>query len=139
MAEHAWRPRNTPAVVTPVPPAPFGVDVHRLLSGVLLVEVRGPVDTITGAELQRRLGHGTMTGQQGPPRLLLDLSGVTYLDRGGLDAVLQLQERWSSAAGSVELVAPLPSVVRLLHEADLDGSSWMTQSDESAENDSPIA
>jgi anti-sigma B factor antagonist len=138
MAEHAWRTTHTPAVGTPVTPAPFGIEVHRLLSGVLLVEVRGPVDTITGAELQGRLAHVALAGQQGSPRLLMDLSAVTYLDRGGLDAVLQLQERWSSAGGTVELVAPLPAVVRLLHEADLNGSSWMTDSDESAENDSPI-
>ena len=137
MTEHAWRPRNTPAVSLPVPLAAPGIDVHRLLSGVLLIEVRGPVDAVTGADLHRRLGAAALAAQSEPPRLLLDLSGVTYLDRDGLDAVLQLQERWYNASGTVELVAPSPSVVRLLHEAELDGSSWMTTVEPSTEDDPP--
>ena len=58
-------------------------------------------------------------------RLLLDLSGVSFLDQSGLDALLHLQDRWAAGYGSVELLAPSPSVVRLLHEADLDGESQM--------------
>jgi len=136
MAEHAWHAHSAPTASAAAFHDPLNIDIHRLLTGVLLVEVRGAVDHVTGAELERRLGTVPSAGLADPPRLLLDLSGVTYLDLAGLDAVLHLQERWASAAGTVELVAPSPSVVRLLHEADLDGASWMTTIDH-ADDDPP--
>jgi anti-anti-sigma factor len=102
------------------------IDVQRLLTGVVLVQVRGSVDAGAASGMEAELTHATLTGHPQPPCLLLDLSGVTFLDHAGLDALLHFQERISAASGTVELLAPSPSVVRLLHEAELDGESWMT-------------
>lgn len=129
MAEQARRPRTAPASTAGALSDPLNVRVHRLPGDVVVVEVHGAVDTGTAAAWERQLGSAALSGPAEAPRLLLDLSGVTYLDHDGLDAVLRLQERWSTAAGTVELVAPSPAVVRLLHEADLDGASWMTAVD----------
>lgn len=127
MAEGEWRP-PTRLVATPVPAHdPLTVQVHRLLGGVILVEVRGAIDLFTAPDLDRQLFEATRIGQSKPARLLLDLSGVTFLDHAGLDALLHLQDRWGAAAGTLELLAPSSSVVRLLHEADLDGASWMNE------------
>lgn len=139
MAEHAWQPQPAAVPAAAGVHEPLAIEVHRLLSGVLLIEVRGAVDHLTGAELERRLGTLPLTGLADPPRLLLDLSGVSYLDLAGLDAVLHLQERWSNASGTVELVAPSPSVVRLLHETDLDGMSWMTTIDRPTDDNPPVS
>ena len=130
MAEQVRKPPTRLApTATPAPaPEPLEVEVHRLPTGVILVEVHGPIDAMTSAELQRRLVEATRTGQSAPPRLLLELSGVTFLDLTGLDALLHLQDRLGAASGTVELLAPSPSVVRLLHEAELDGESWMSPS-----------
>lgn len=104
---------------------PFGVQVHRLPGGVVLVHVSGGIDSNSAGDLQHRLLQTISVGHSRPPQLLLDLSGVTYLDLAGLDALLLFQERVGAASGTVELLAPSPSVVRLLHEAELDGQSHM--------------
>ncbi|MET0863939.1 MAG: STAS domain-containing protein [Nakamurella sp.] len=103
---------------------PLVIAVDRLEPGVVLIKVEGAVDILTTPELRRHL-HNVTAQFQTSTRLLLDLSGVSFLDKSGLDALLQLQDRWGTGAGSVELLTPSPSVVRLLHEADLDGESQM--------------
>ena len=130
MAEHERRP---PTRLVPAPPqarGPLTVRVHRLLGGVILVEVGGAIDFSTAPDLDRQSFETTRVGQSKPARMLLDLSGVTFLDHAGLDALLHLQDLWGVAAGALELVGPSASVVRLLHEADLDGASWMSEAHE---------
>ena len=125
MAEQDRQP-PTRLASTPVPAHdPLTVRVNRLLGGVLLVEVNGAIDLFTAPDLDRQLFDTIRIGQSKPARLLLDLSGVTFLDHAGLDSLLHLQDRWGAAAGTLELLAPSSSVVRLLHEAELDGASWM--------------
>jgi anti-anti-sigma factor len=154
MAEQVWRAptpmsaaqRSAATRSAPVdlPRAPAGsareplvVEIDRQVPGVVLIKLRGAVDGGTAPVLRRQLLVITPL-PQGFTRLLLDLSGVSYLDRSGLDVLLHLQERWCNSAGSVELLAPSPSVVRLLHEADLDGESQMhAATTEPADNESP--
>jgi anti-anti-sigma factor len=127
MAEVERQP-PTRLVATPLPAHdPLTVQVHRLLGGALLVEVSGAIDLFTAPDLDRQLFEATHIGQLTPARMMLDLSGVTFLDHAGLDALLHLQDRWGAASGTLELLAPSSSVVRLLHEADLDGASWMSE------------
>ena len=132
MAEHVWKAR------TPDPRAtaagrgglssptrdPLVVTVDQLAPGLVLIKLRGAIDGRNAAELRRHL-FGVTAPFDTFTRLLLDLSAVSFLDRSGLDALLQLQDRWGAGPGSVELLTPSPSVVRLLHEADLDGESEM--------------
>jgi len=102
------------------------IGIQTLLTGIVLVQVTGSVDAGTAPSMESELIRATLAGQAQPPCLLLDLSGVSFLDHAGLDALLHFQERIVAASGTVELLAPSPSVVRLLHEAELDGESWMT-------------
>jgi len=53
------------------------------------------------------------------------MAGVTFLDLVGLEALLRVQQAVADADGAMELLALSPSIVRLLHEAELDGESWM--------------
>ena len=48
--------------------------------------------------------------------------------------MLKEENRVIVAAGAIELVSPSPAVVRLLHEADLDGVSWMRSAAEAPED-----
>ena len=50
---------------------------------------------------------------------------MTFLDRAGLEALLRVQQAVADVDGAMELLALSPSIVRLLHEAELDGESWM--------------
>lgn len=105
---------------------PLGVQVRLLTGDAVLVHITGGIDRNSAVELQHQLLQTISVGNSRPPHLLLDLSGVTYLDLAGLDALLSFSERVGAASGSVELLAPSPSVVRLLHETELDGQSHMT-------------
>ena len=125
MANSAQPPSRRGLTSVPDRPA-VDVEVQRLLTGVVLVQVRGSIDAATAPGMESELINTTLTGRNQPPCLLLDLSGVTFLDHAGLDALLHFQDRVAAASGTVELLAPSPSVVRLLHEAELDGESWMT-------------
>jgi len=115
--------------------ARMSVEVHSLLPNVTLVLVRGAIDKVSAPDLERELAgvFGTLASVE-PPRVMLDLAGVTFLDQIGLDTLLHLQDRVIVAAGAIELVSPSPAVVRLLHEADLDGVSWMRSAAEAPED-----
>ena len=127
MAEPSWKSSSRHSAASSPGHEPLTVEVHRLLGGAVLVEIRGAIDLFTASELERQLLEATLNAQSMPPRLLLDLSGVSFLDHAGLDTLLHLQDRWGATAGVLELLAPSSSVVRLLHEADLDGESWMSE------------
>ena len=134
MAEPAWKPHPGPAAPAIDTPEPSGarrscqVGVQMLPNDVVLLTITGVVDARASAELERQFSLGTRMSSLKPPQLLLDLSGVTFLDHAGLDALLGLEDRLRSVSGTVELLAPSPSVVRLLHEADLDGQAHGTTS-----------
>jgi anti-anti-sigma factor len=102
---------------------------EHLTSGVLLVRARGPIDKDTSFGFERQLIEAIRRSPAKPVRIRLDLSEVTFLDRAGLNVLLRVQARLDGAAGELRLVKPTPSVVRLLHQAHLDGASWMWPSD----------
>ena len=65
-----------------------------------------------------------------PPHLLLDLSKITYLDQTGLETLLRTQTRLSNGFDVLEVVDLTPEVIRLLHEAHLDGASGIPPENE---------
>jgi anti-sigma B factor antagonist len=114
------------------------VHVDHVRAGLTVVKVRGCIDNVTAPDLQESLVAAARTNESFRPRILLDLSGVTFLDQVGLDALLHLPDGWNDAVGTIELLAPSPSVVRLLHEANLDGASWMRSVHEAPEDHLPF-
>jgi anti-anti-sigma factor len=103
------------------------LDAHaeQLTTGVLLVRANGPIDRNTAFGFERQMIDAVRRATETPVRLMLDLSEVTFLDRAGLNVLLRIQARLESGHGELQLVKPTPSVVRLLHQAHLDGVSWM--------------
>lgn len=99
------------------------ISARSLPDGARLVLLTGVVDRHTARRLEQRLVEEARKCTRTPPRLMLDLGQVTFLDRDGLDTLLDVQTRMSNGFGSVELANPNPRVVRLLHEAHLDGTS----------------
>jgi anti-sigma B factor antagonist len=103
------------------------LDAHteQLTTRVLLVRARGPIDKNTAFGFERQMIDAIRRSPAKPVLVRLDLSEVTFLDRAGLNVLLRVQARLDGAAGELRLVKPTPSVVRLLHQAHLDGASWM--------------
>ena len=101
------------------------VESHDLASGVTLVLLRGTVDADTAPYLEECLASPIGRPASGSVQILLNLAGVTFLDRTGLEALLRVQESAAAADGAMRLLALSASIVRLLHEAELDGESWM--------------
>ena len=112
----AWGWTAAPGAV-----ARAGVQLGRHVPGALAVERRVAGDTLVFAlrgELDlatRDLLHDALGEiDEGPPRrLVLDLSGLTFIDASGLHLLLSLAQRCRRAGPALELV-PGPSSV---HEA----------------------
>ena len=86
------------------------------VGGTLVVRVVGDLDvatepTFTAALRRFRLGDA--------PVVIVDLSGVTFLDARGLAALVRLRRRVNVHAGRLGLVTS-PRVLTLLHLAGLD-------------------
>jgi anti-anti-sigma factor len=92
-----------------------------------LLRVQGMLDRSTAPLLEQRLITEARNCRIQPARLLLDLSGTTFLDRAGLDALLHSHTVLADESCTLDLVEQSPAVVRLLHEAHLDGQSWMAR------------
>jgi anti-anti-sigma factor len=101
------------------------VHAQSLASGVTALRAVGVIDQATAPLLAQRLVHEARTCRIQPAHLLLDLREVTFLDDIGLDTLLRIQTRLTDGFATLELLEPTPGVVRLLHEAHLDGASWM--------------
>jgi anti-anti-sigma factor len=101
------------------------VESHDLADGVTLVLLRGAVDADTAPYLEECLAGTISRHATGSAQILINLAGVTFLDRAGLEALLRVQDAVAEVGGAMELLALSPSIVRLLHEAEMDGESWM--------------
>jgi anti-sigma B factor antagonist len=70
----------------------------------------GELDLSTGPEAYVRAAE--LLGER--PRLVLDLSGVTFCDSSGFNVLLRLRRRVVEAGGRLALVAPPVQIARLL-------------------------
>jgi anti-sigma B factor antagonist len=100
--------------VTPSGP-PFSCD-SRPERGTIVVCPVGEVDLATANMVEEALATARASR---PERLLLDLSGVTFLDSTGLRAVLAADADARSAGIPLEIVPGGPSVQRVFEVAGL--------------------
>lgn len=82
-----------------------------------LVTVAGEVDLETAAQLG---DHALAAVRDVSPHLVLDLSGVTFMDSTGLKVLLSIQRRAEVAQGSLAVVGTTRSVRRILTLTGLD-------------------
>ncbi len=85
---------------------------------VIVVSLNGSMDLASApslrAELEQRLTHAS-------PKLVIDLSGVDYIDSYGLGVLVEAMKRARRAAGELRLCAPRPEVRSLLDVTGLSG------------------
>lgn len=96
---------------------PLSVEVTLPRDDVALLNVSGYLDVDTATELQHHLANQLHHGRR---HFLLDLSGVPFMDSSGMNIILRVYQQVRDLPGSVHIIAPTPSVRRIL---DLTGVS----------------
>ncbi|MFF2467001.1 STAS domain-containing protein [Streptomyces mirabilis] len=84
-----------------------------VVDGVLVVTVHGEIDHACKDLLSQALlsEDGTVP----PPRIVADLSGVTFMDSSGINVFINAHQRVSNAQGWLRIADAQESVARLLH------------------------
>ncbi|GAA4620028.1 STAS domain-containing protein [Actinoallomurus vinaceus] len=91
--------------------------VSRRLPGHTVIAVRGDLDIATTATVRDRIL--TLLEDTTTP-LVIDLSGVSFCDASGLAMLVGTKRRAGSQGLTVSLVAPCPTVRKLLRITGLD-------------------
>jgi anti-sigma B factor antagonist len=97
---------------------PFAVAIEWLDQSTAVVVVSGEVDMASGPAFERALEDAI--SERRTPRLLVDLSSVSFIDSTGLTALVRALERQRWAGGSLAIVSDDSRVAALLNVARLD-------------------
>ncbi|MDL4818657.1 STAS domain-containing protein [Actinomadura sp. OS1-43] len=87
----------------------------------LVVEVTGELDLATAPGLLARVGR--LIALTASPCIALEMSGVTFCDSSGINAVVQLWKRTRAADGQIMVLCPRPRLAELLARTGVD--SWV--------------
>ena len=107
-------------------PDPFGVglpldtEVSRPRPGTVLLEVDGEIDTATAPRLQAGLDEALDAAHAEGSRVVVDLTGVTFLASSGLAVLIGGARRVTALGGRLRLVAASRSVTRPLQVTGAD-------------------
>jgi anti-sigma B factor antagonist len=102
--------------VSPVVPH-FELHEETVASGTLIVHVRGEIHLSTAPRFSRRLQESIDNGNTA---IVLDLSGVEFIDSTGLSVLLNILRRVTQLQGRMALVCANPTVLRLFEITSLD-------------------
>ncbi|MFF5263704.1 anti-sigma factor antagonist [Actinomadura viridis] len=83
----------------------------QVRDGCAVVRLRGELDIANGHDLHRRLGAARRSYGD---HLILDLTGLEFMDSHGLSVIINCYKAVSRAGGSLALAAPRPIVRRTL-------------------------
>jgi stage II sporulation protein AA (anti-sigma F factor antagonist) len=97
-------------------PGRFSVQ-HEMVDGVLVVAVHGEIDhDVQDVLSQAMLSDDGMT----QPRIVADLSGVTFMDSSGINVLVTVHRRVNAAQGWLRIAGAQEAVVRLLNMVGID-------------------
>jgi len=102
--------------VSPVTPR-FQFDDERSDGGAHVINVRGEIHMSTAPGLSRGL---TEAIERGHTAIVLDLSGVEFIDSTGLSVLLSGLRQVTALQGRMALVCANPTVLRLFEITSLD-------------------
>ncbi|MGW2620245.1 STAS domain-containing protein [Streptomyces sp. NPDC001500] len=89
----------------------------EVVDGVRVVRVRGEIDHDVTDVLGRAL---TSEGGAVPPRIVADLSGVTFMDSSGINVLVAAHQRASDAQGWLRIAGAQAPVSRVLQLVGID-------------------
>ena len=90
---------------------------EHVLDGHAVVELRGELDLSSAPALRERL---LAIAAREPASLILDLSGLTFMDSTGISVLVAAERRAHELGGTFSLVNPQKIVARVLHITGLD-------------------
>jgi anti-sigma B factor antagonist len=108
------RPRST----RPSQPPPSRLELFAAGAGCLRAVLAGEIDFANATSLQERIVAAC--AERGATALVLDVSGVEFMDSSGLRALLGLQRELESGGGGLALLAPTAQVRGILTLTGLD-------------------
>ncbi|WP_329438080.1 STAS domain-containing protein [Streptomyces canus] len=103
--EHADRPDQFSAV-------------HRMVGGVRVVTVEGEIDHTVRELLSSALLSGY--GAKPPSRIVVDLSGVTFMDSSGINVFVAAYQQVDGAQGWLRIAGAQGPVLRVLSLVGVD-------------------
>jgi anti-anti-sigma factor len=93
---------------------------HSTVDGIRVVTLHGDIDHDVKDALSTALLPEDGPDDGPPPRVVADLSGVTFLDSTGINVFVHVHHQVSTAHGWLRLAAPRESVLRVLELVGLD-------------------
>jgi anti-sigma B factor antagonist len=85
-------------------------------NGKLVAALTGEIDLDNAPEVRRMLLECTDGGRD----VLVDLSGVSYIDSSGIASLVEALQNANSGGGALDLVAVSPQAMRVFELARLD-------------------
>jgi anti-sigma B factor antagonist len=79
--------------------------------------IAGEIDLYTAPRLQAEF---TRLLENGPARIVIDMSGVEFCDSTGMNVLLSALKRMRERGGQLEVAAPRPAVRKILQVTGLD-------------------
>ncbi|QJS99174.1 STAS domain-containing protein [Streptomyces asoensis] len=92
--------------------------VHRMVGGVRVVTVRGEIDHDVKSVLGQALLSEDSAAQ--PSRIVVDLSGVTFMDSSGINVFVTAHHAVSSTDGWLRIAAAQKPVLHVLRLVGID-------------------
>ena len=96
----------------------MGIVIREVPQGCTTVKISGELDISTAPELRERLL--AILNRHVPSRLILDLSGLEFMDSSGVAVLVNTERRARLLGRTVALVAPRPPVRRILRVCGVD-------------------
>lgn len=115
--------------------SPTRIADYALDARTHVIEIEGQVDLHSAPSLQERTR--SVIGQ-GKIRVIVDLSGVTYIDSTGLGVLVDALKRLRRSNGALSLVVTDYDVERLFESTGLDGMFTLHRSRDEAVEDLAI-
>ena len=96
----------------------LSVKVRSAQGGATVLEVAGEVDVYTAPTLRQNLRDATSVGT---PRIVVDMTDVSFLDSTGLGVLVGAMGRVREAEGAMRLVVSSDHILKVLRITGLDG------------------
>jgi anti-sigma B factor antagonist len=107
----------------------FELAEEQLDADTRVIEVTGEIHVTTAPEFSTRLNEAIAAGTRG---VIIDMSGVEFIDSTGLSVLLNGLRRVTRNDGRLSLVVSNPTVLRLFEITKLDSTFDIQPSREAA-------
>lgn len=105
--------------MTEFPQPKFTVESEDIYARTRVLTATGEIHVSTAPELAERLNGAIADGRS---RIVLDFTGVEFIDSTGLSVLLNALRRLSRVDGALSLVCTNPTVLRLFEITRLDAT-----------------